>query len=524
MFQFAGHTLDIERRLLKIGNREIDLRPKAFGVLAHLVENADRLVTKDELIKAIWPDVIVTDDSLTHCISEVRNAIGDSRQAIIKTVQRRGYRFAAPVVWLQSDQTPAPAYASVSRLTASAAGSEPPLPDRPSIAVLPFTNMSGNAQQEYFADGVVEEIITALSRFSSIFVIARNSSFAYKGRAVDVKQVGRELGVRYVLEGSVRKAMQRVRITGQLIDAGSGAHLWADSFDGAHKDILELQDQVALSVLGAIVPKMEHAETQRAKRKPIESLGAYDYFLRGMENANQNNREAVSEAQLWFAKAIELDSDFAAAYAMGAHCFILRKASGWMVDREREAAEGARLARKAVHLGKNDAVSLSRAGNALAFLVHQLDAATFCIDRALMLNQNLASAWFSSGWLRVRLNEPDVAINHFARFKRLSPLDPLMPVVRSGTAFAHLFSGRYDDALAEAERALQESPSLHQALRVSAAAYALAGRIERAQEAMARLRWVDPALRISNLEDMATFRRDDLGKFAEGLRIAGLPE
>ena len=238
-----------------------------------------------------------------------------------------------------------------------------------------------------------------------------------------------------------------------------------------------------------------------------------------MENANQDTWETVNEAQRLFAKAIDLDPDLAPAYAMAAYCYVLRKASGWIVDRECELAEAARLAHRAVQLGKDDAGSLSRAGHTLAFVVHDLDSATFCIDRALVLNPNLASAWFSSGWLRIRTNEPDVAIRHFAHFERMSPLDPLMPVARSGSAFAHLFAGRYDAALSQAEQALQENPNLHPALRVSAAASSFLGRIEQAQKTLARLRRVDPALRISNLSDIATFRPDDFAKVAEGLRI-----
>ena len=226
------------------------------------------------------------------------------------------------------------------------------LPDKPSIAVLPFQNMSGDPEQEYFADGMVEDIITALSRIRWLFVIARNSSFTYKGRAVDVKQVGRELGVRYVLEGSVRKAANRVRITGQLIDASTGAHLWADRFDGALEDIFDLQDQVTASVVGAIAPQLEQAEIERAKRKPTESLDAYDYFLRGMASYYRRTREAINEALPLFYKAIELDPDFASAYGMAAWCYAWRKINGWMTDRVQEIAETARLARRAAELGR----------------------------------------------------------------------------------------------------------------------------------------------------------------------------
>ena len=275
------------------------------------------------------------------------------------------------------------------------------LPDKPSIAVLPFQNMSGDPEQEYFADGVVEDIITALSRIRWLFVIARNSSFTYKGRAVDVKQVGRELGVRYVLEGSVRKAANRVRVTGQLIDVSTGAHLWGDRFEGALEDIFDLQDQVTASVIGAIAPQLEHAEIERAKRKPTDSLDAYDYFLRGMANYYGRTREAINEALPLFYKAIELDTNFASAYGMAAWCYAWRKINGWMTDRIQEIAETARLARRAAELGPDDAVALSRGAHALAYVVGDLDAAATFADRALALNPNLAGAWYASGWVRV---------------------------------------------------------------------------------------------------------------------------
>ena len=238
-----------------------------------------------------------------------------------------------------------------------------PLPDKPSIAVLPFQNMSGDPEQEYFADGMVEDIITALSRFKALFVIARNSSFTYKGRAVDVKQVGRELGVRYVLEGSVRKAANRVRITGQLVDTATGAHLWADRFDGGLGDIFDLQDQVTESVVGAIAPAVEKAEIERAKRKPTESLDAYALYLRGLARFYQfANRQANDEALRLFNSAIELDPDFASAYGRAASCYVIAKVNGWISDTANEIAEVTRLAQRAVELGKDDAIALAAGG------------------------------------------------------------------------------------------------------------------------------------------------------------------
>ncbi len=297
------------------------------------------------------------------------------------------------------------------------------LPDKPSIAVLPFINMSGDPEQEYFADGMVEDIITALSRFKALFVIARNSSFTYKGRAVDVKQVGRELGVRYVLEGSVRKAANRVRITGQLVDAATGAHLWSERFDGGLGDIFDLQDQVTESVVGAIAPALEKAEIERAKRKPTESLDAYALYLRGLARLYQfGNRQANAEALRLFNSAIELDPDFASAYARAAFCYVSAKANGWISVTGNEIAEVTRLAQRAVELGKDDAIALAASGWALAFVVRDLEVGAGLVDRALVLNSNSAEAWSLGGWVKNWLGEPEAAIERFARAMRLSHL------------------------------------------------------------------------------------------------------
>src|SRR6516165_4127778 len=405
-------------------------------------------------------------------------------------------------------------------------------PHRPSIAILPFNNMSGDPEQEYFADGMVEEITTALSRTRWLFVIARNSSFTYKGRPLDVKQVGRELGVRYVLEGGVRKAADRVRITAQLIDVSTGAHLWADRFDGSLENIFELQDQVTACVVGAIAPRLEQAEAERAKHKPTESLDAYDYFLRGIASLHSWTKESNDEALRLFNKAIEIDSDFASAYGMASWCYVRRTGSRWIVDRVQETAETARLARRAAELGWDDAVALAWGGFALAYVVHDVEAGAALIDRALQLNPNLAEAWHFSGWVRIYLGEPEVAIEHLTQAMRLSPLDPLTFVAQMATAFAHFFAGRYDDASSWAEKALATSPAglrerpvYHPALLIAAASNALAGRLEEALNAIARLRQLNPTSHISNLKNQIPLRRpEDLARYAEGLRKAGLPD
>ena len=416
--------------------------------------------------------------------------------------------------------------------TAAANSQEPPrpaltLPDKPSIAVLPFTNLSSDPEQEYFADGMVEDIITALSRFKALFVIARNSSFTYKGRAVDVKQIGRELGVRYVLEGSVRKAANRVRITGQLVDTSTGAHLWAEKFDGALENVFALQDTVAESVVGAIAPAVEKAEIDRARRRPTGSLDAYALCLRGLAKGYHSlSRQASEEALRFFYSAIELDPDFASAYGHAASCYAFAKVDGWISGTPDEIAEVARLAQRAVELGSDDANALSASGWALAFMVRDLEAGATLIDRALVLNSNMAEAWLRGGWVKIFLGEPELAIERLARAVRLSPVDPRISGMQTGTAYAHFHLCRFDEAVTWTAMALQEKPDFQPGLRVAAASNAMAGRPEQAHKAMARLRQLNPALRLSNLRNLLSpYRRaEDLLRYEEGLRKAGLPE
>jgi adenylate cyclase len=399
------------------------------------------------------------------------------------------------------------------------------LPDRPSIAVLPFQNMSGDPEQEYFADGMVEDITTALSRLRWLFVIARNSSFTYKGRAVDVKQVGGELGVRYVLEGSVRKAGTRVRVTGQLIDSSTGAHLWADRFDGELANIFDLQDQVTASVVGAIAPKLEQAEIERAERKPTQSLDAYDYFLRGMSAFHQITQARNEPALALFYRVIELDPRFAAAYGMAARCYMQRKGFGWVADPVPEIGETRRLAAMAAELGRDDAVALSAAGMALSVVAGDLDDGADLIERALVLNPNLAWAAHFSALTKAFLGDPSRAIVDAARAMRLSPQDPQMFAMQSTTALAHFIAGRYEEALSWAETALRQRSNFLMALGIAAASGALVGKAEQSRKAMARLREINPALRISNLKSWLPFRRsEDFSRWAEGLAKAGLPE
>jgi TolB-like protein len=400
-----------------------------------------------------------------------------------------------------------------------------PLPSKPSIAVLPFDNLSGDREQEYFADGIVEEIITALSRFRGLFVIARNSSFAYKGRAVDVKQVGRELGVRYVLEGSVRKAGNRIRITDQLIDSTKGAHLWADRFDGGLEDVFDLQDQVTSSVVGAIAPKLEQAEIERSSRKPTENLDAYDHYLRGLAGVHQWTKEGNDDALLNLYRAINLDPNFAAAYGLAARCYVQRRAGGWVTDLPHAVAEAERLARRAVALGKDDAVALATAGFAFVDLIEHFEYGDTLITEALALNPNLAWAWLFSGWAKATLGEPELAIEHVNRARRLSPNDPQRFSMFTALGLAYFTAGRYTEALAFAQAAVRERPEFLLSTCIAAASAALAGQMKDAQKIMVTLRQLDPALRISNLRSLQPILQPEhSAKWEQGLRLAGLPE
>jgi TolB-like protein len=525
-YLFEDYVLDPERRELTRGSEAIAVGPQVFDLLLYLVQNREHVVSKDGLLDVVWGGRIVSESTLTSHINAARKAIGDTghEQRLIRTVARKGFRFVGQVAEVQSLDDFSALKAEPAELN-EASSHVLALPDIPSIAVLPFLNLSGDLEQEYFADGVVDDIISALSRIRWLFVVARNSSFTYKGRAVDVKQVGRELGVRYVLEGSVREAANRVRITGQLIDATTGGHLWADRFEGTLGDIFDLQDQVTENVVGAIAPQLERAEIERAKQKPTKSLDAHDYYLRGMANLHRGTRDSIDEALAQFYQALQLDPNFASAYAMAAWCHFWRKVNGWMIDRPQEIAEGARLARRAVELGRDDAVALTRSGHAIGHLAGDLDGGIALIDRALVLNPNLASAWFLGGFLRVWHGEPDGAIEHFARAMRLSPLDPEMYRMQAGMAVAHLFAGRFDAASSWAEKAFRDLPTFLMVVGIIAASHALAGRTDEARRAMNHLRQLDSTLRISNLEDWLPIHRpEDLATFADGLRRAGLPE
>jgi adenylate cyclase len=402
------------------------------------------------------------------------------------------------------------------------AESPPPLPDKPSIAVLPFQNMSGDPEQEYFAEGMVEEIITALSRFKSLFVIARNSSFMFKGKAVDIKEVGRRLGVRYVLEGSVRKAAGKVRITGQLIDALTGAHIWADRFERDLTDVFALQDEVTVAVVSAIQPKLLQAEIALAMRRRPENPTAYDYYLRARQQFYLTAREGVAEAIRLAHRALKLDPRFGLVAALGGMSHMRNVLWGYAADPQFDRMEAVRLSRLALSLDDSDADTLAWAAHISAFMVGDSESEIEMADRAVALNPNLFYAWHCRGQVYRIAGLPEEAIQSFERAVRMSPVDPGLHLTFVGVGQAFVELGRFDEAIVAGKKALRQNPSYSPAYLCLASAFAHLGRDAEAREAAARLLEVDPAFTITSW--IARGGQSNSKLVIEGLRKAGLPE
>ena len=398
-----------------------------------------------------------------------------------------------------------------------------PLPDKPSIAVLPFQNMSGDPEQEYFADGIVEDIITALSRVKWFFVIARNSSFTYKGRAVDVRQVGRELGVRYVLEGSIRKSSNRVRITGQLIEAATGNHVWADRFEGSLEDIFELQDRITETVVAAIEPSLQLAEIRRSSFKPTDSLQAYDFYLRALAAFNLLTRSSLETTLAECRHALAIDPTYASAHGLVAWCLVWRDTQNWISDRIKERAEALKHARLAIDFGANDPTALWMAGHAIAYSGGGNEQGYRIVERSLVLNPNSAPAWNASGLINYYLGNGKIAVDHFKRAMRLSPVDPLEHLSKCGVAFAYFAEEQYGEAVDWADRALTDQPKFLPSLRIKAAACALLGRVEDARATARLLLAAAPELTLRDVPNRYS-RASDSFAYIDGLRKAGVPE
>jgi TolB-like protein/class 3 adenylate cyclase len=391
-----------------------------------------------------------------------------------------------------------------------------PLPDKPSIAVLPFQNMSGDPEQEYFADGMVEEIITALSRIRWLFVIARNSSFTYKGQTIDVKRVGRELGVHYILEGSVRKAGRRVRITGQLIDALSGTHLWADRFDGSLEDVFELQDRVALSVAGVIEPTLEAAEVRRSANRPTNDLTAYDLYLRALPHFESWEKDRSIQSLDLLTQAINRDPYYGPAIALAAHCHLHLDTNGWAGNPETNRRQGIELARRALRVAGDDPNVLGHIAFVLGFLGEDIQLSLDLIDRCLALNPSFARGWFWSGALRVYAGLHDLALEHFETSLQLSPRERKARYL-NGIGMAHFFTHRFHDAASKFLASLEEIPTWATPYRFLASCYAHMGRIDEARDIAKRLRAFTSVVMRSDLP----FRKlEDRELFLSGLRMA----
>jgi adenylate cyclase len=398
-----------------------------------------------------------------------------------------------------------------------------PLPEKPSIAVLPFQNMSGDPEQEYFADGMVEEITATLCRVRDFFVIARNSAFSYKGRAVPMQQVSRELGVRYLIEGSVRKAGNHVRVTAQLIDGTSDTHLWADKYDGAITDIFDLQDRITASVVGAIQPSVRSAEIERSRRKRPESLDAYDLVLRAYPNVWSLERAANAEALKLLYQATAIEPDYSLALSLTAWCHAQQVVYNWAVEPASARTEALRLAQMAATTSGEDPTILTVLGAAYA-IVHKHSVAARLLEKALALDPNSAWAWNRSGWLQTYLGNPDISIDHFERALRLSPFDPLNFNAYIGIGGAHFAAGRYDDAALWIEKGLIDRPGATWAYRELVAAYTLLGRDSDARAGLLRLINDYPDLTVSKVLSALVYPQPMLDRIAEGLRKAGMAE
>ena len=403
----------------------------------------------------------------------------------------------------------------------------PPLPDKPSIAVLPFENLSGDPEQDYFADGMVEEITMALSRMRWLFVIARNSSFTYKGRAVDVKQVGRELGVRYLIEGSVRRAGNRVRITSQLIDTTTGAHIWADHLDGTLDDIFSLQDRITASIVGAIEPKLRHAEIERAKSKPTESVDAYDLFLRAVALNTTRKKDDNKEALRLLHRAVEIDRHYGTAYALAGYCCLRQQTQGWVSISDPVIAEGIRMARLAAENAQDDPEALWMAGVTMSLLAGDTEEGLALIERSLALNPNSANGLMASGLVRAWAGDIDTALAHLELSGQLSPLDPIAYGTFLGFVAANFVSGRFEEASKWCDKALHAAPTYFPpALHIKTACCGLLGRFEEGRKCVERLLAIQPDGTVSSLRSWYQLfvRPDALEALVTGLRKAGLPE
>jgi TolB-like protein/Flp pilus assembly protein TadD len=518
-YQFDDYVLKVTSRELWCRGELVPIEPQVFDLLVYLIRNHERVVSRDDLLAAVWGGRIVSESAIDSRIAAARSAIGDSgkEQRLIKTFPRKGVRFVGTV----RQET----NAIGSRAEPDQGAPAIPLPDRPSVAILSFTNMSSDPEQDYFADGIAEEIITALSRCSGLFVISRNSSFSFKGRSMDVRQIGRELGVRYVLEGSVRRAGDRLRITGQLTDAGSGASIWADRFEGQRSDVFELQDHITESVVAAIEPKLQLAEFERSKQRAAANLDAYDLVLHAQQLEYEFTEGSLARAIALSKQALTLDPNYATAMALCAYCYAERRFQGWHKDREAEGEEGLRFALRAIELGKDNANVLWMCAYAIRELGADSQRSRELVNRSLHLNPNSAIALTVGAWNEIVLGNPDRALELLGRAERLSPRDPRGWFMAAARSLAYLARDQFEEAVAAAKKALAQNPRSAQAWRFLAVGLARQGDLQGAAHAVNEGLQIQPTLSISNLRAWLRFMPEELWeKLSGGLRLAGLRE
>jgi adenylate cyclase len=519
VFRFEGFTLDLTRRSLRAGDRVVELRPKSFDVLAYLVERAGRPAGKDEVIQAVRPDVTVTEESLTRCVSDIRLALDDGIQRIVKTLPRRGYVLAAPVTGTGPAIPPSADTKSVS---------PPTQDDRPAIAVLAFDNVSADPGEQYFSDGITDDIITELSRFSSLIVIARNSSFQYKGRSVDARRIGQELGVRYVLQGSIRRDGERLRMTAQLIDALSGAHRWAERYDRPSTDVFAVQDEIARTIAVLVAAHVDKAELNRSLIKPPASLQAYDCYLRGVSSVDAfyaasfcaaYNIDHLRDARRWFQRAIAIDPRHARAYAALAASYLPTYVYRFKDDEDcfnPATLERMRtLALRAIELDPRLPDDHNNFGNILTFQ-GQHDASIAAYERALALNPNQVPWRFAVAL--VYAGQHERAIEVARACMRLDPFYP--PHAPGWLGFAYFMRKRYSEALPPLLESTSRAPGWQAGHLFLAATYARLGEIDRARAVVAEMLRLIPEYRPLNLYK----RPEDAEHFFGALRLAGLPE
>jgi TolB-like protein len=498
---FTGFEIRPNERQLLVEGKAATLGARAFDLLMCLVEHHDRMVRKDELLRHVWPGMVVEESNLTVHVATLRKLLGPQA---ITTIAGRGYRFTAAMTAESNpaasnplpDPLPSPVEARTPALS-------PPI-DKPSLAVLPFANLSGDNAQDYFVDGVVDDITTALARVRAFYVIARSSSFTYKGRVVDVPQVGRELGVRYVVEGSFRQVGARLRIGVQLVEAAAGRLVWSQRFEGLREDIFELQDQITAQVVAAIEPKLMLAELELTRSKPTEKLQAYELCLRALPQIHHpSSKQEVEHTFELLAQAMAMDSGY--LYAKALYCWAHTTASGARRITHQEAQRGLPIALEVLADHRDDPTALAYAGHSVAYIGRRHERGLRALDRALALNPNSVPALCSSGWVRAYVCDTCVAIDHFQQAIRLNPMAPQHSYLLTGLGFAYLMSGRLDEALSILEQAFLEAPEWSTTLIGLVDCLARLDRWEEARAASVQLLKHAPYMRISNYCVMTPF-------------------